>query len=148
MSRDAPKEKSTRLGCPMQGNCKLGEGEEDGGQYLTPADLSTHADILAMLTLHLESHRKRGTLEDRPRATRAQKAKVPKLDMNLADQVWEMWKSNWVQTLRQTRGQPQLPVQPLGLLQPRPPHSYRAFFWQMLNFIIHCFLSKVLKLGV
>ena len=52
-----PKEKSTRLGCPMQSNCKLGEGEEEGGQTLTPADLSTNANALAMLTLHLESHR-------------------------------------------------------------------------------------------
>ena len=91
MSRDAPEEKLTRLGC----RCKMGEGEEDGGEYWTPADLSTHADALAMLTLHLESHRIRGAPEDRPRATKAQKAEVPKLNMNRTKQ-WERWKSNWL----------------------------------------------------
>ena len=86
----------TRLGCPMQGNCKLREGEEDGGQYLTPADLCTHADTLAMLTLHIKSQELRGAPEERPQVTRAQKTKVPKLNKNLTDQEWERWKSNWL----------------------------------------------------
>ena len=39
----------------MQGDFKLGEGEEDGGRYWTPLDLSTHADALVMLTLHINN---------------------------------------------------------------------------------------------
>ena len=81
--------KSAWLGCPMQGDCKLGEGEKDGGRYRTPADLS--ADALAMLTFHMQSHDIRQTTK-----TRAQKAKAPTLNLNLTDQQWERWKSTWL----------------------------------------------------
>ena len=85
MSKDASQEEINQAGMPDARRLQA-EGEEDDGQYLTPAYISTRADTLAMLTLHLESHRICDAPEDRPQATNAQKAKVPKLNMNLMDQ--------------------------------------------------------------
>ena len=86
--------KPTRLGCQMQ----RGEGEEEGGRYLTPTDLPTYADALAMLTLQIKTHTLRSVPQERPQATgtRTQKAEAPKLDMILTAQEWERWKSNWL----------------------------------------------------
>ena len=42
----------TRLGCPMGDGCILEEGDKVGGRFLTPPDLSTQGDTLAMLNLH------------------------------------------------------------------------------------------------
>ena len=79
-----------------------GEGEEEGGRYLTPTDLPTYADALAMLTLHIRSQEICSAPDKRPQATRtrAPKAKVPKLDMNRTAQEW---KSNWLRSKLYTR---------------------------------------------
>ena len=76
----------------MQDACDLGEGEEEGRRYLTLADISTHDDALDILTLHFRAHEIRRTPDERPRTagTRAQKAEVPKLEINLTAQEF-LW---------------------------------------------------------
>ena len=71
--------------------CVLGEGDEAGGRYLTPPHLFTQGDTLAMLNFHNRAHKIRTVPDERPRpaGTRAQKAEVPKLEMNLMAQEWE-----------------------------------------------------------
>ena len=94
----------------MHADCKRGEG--DGGRYLNPADLSTHADALAMLTLHIRSHEIQSAPDEGPWATgtRAQNAQTGhKPDGPGVGEV--LVQLGPVQTLRQTRRPGRLLVQ-------------------------------------
>ena len=58
--------------------CVLGEEDEAGGQYLTPKHLTTQADTVSMLNLHIKAHNLRAAPDERPQTTgtRVQKAEV------------------------------------------------------------------------
>ena len=89
----------------MEETCVLGEGDEVGGQYFTPPQLSIQIDTVPMLNIHLKAHKLRAVPDERPQmaGTRAQKDEVLKLEMNLTAQEWERWQSNWVRYKCYTR---------------------------------------------
>ena len=84
----------------------MGDGDEEGGRYQTPAHLSTIDQTQVAMQAHIEAHKLLQTVQTGGNgssgpghtgagSTRAPKAEIPKLEMNLSAQEWDRWMSAW-----------------------------------------------------